>query len=143
MEPMETPVRRFMEKYAQWTARGEMEAVAVFFADDFMAAGPQGAQSVKASEFALALPKRKELFDRMGCTKTELIGLEEQALDARYTLARTRWRLTFEPAGRRKEEVLVDSVYLVDCGVNPFRFVLYLANQDIFAILKERGILRT
>ena len=32
------------------------------FADVFMAANPQGAQSVRASDFALALPRKKHLF---------------------------------------------------------------------------------
>jgi hypothetical protein len=30
---------------------------------------------------------------------------------------------------------------LVDTGQEPFRIVLYLASQDIFAVMRERGIL--
>ena len=32
--------------------------------------------------------------------------------------------------------------FIVDTGSDPFKILLYLAKQDIFAVLKARGILR-
>lgn len=140
MEMVETPVRRFFERYTHLNESGEMARVAEQFADVFMAAGPQGSQCVKAAEFAVALPKRKELFRRLGSRATTLVALEEQALDARYVLVKTRWRMEFEREGRTREDVIVESTFLVDCGTEPLRIVLYLAHQDIMAVLRERGI---
>jgi len=141
MEQVETPVRRFFENYVRANESGDMAKTAAQFAEEFLAAGPQGAKCVKAADFAVALPKRKELFQRLGSRATTLVALEEQALDARYALVKTRWRMEFEREGRAKEDVFVESTSLVDCGVEPFRIVLYLAHQDIMAVLRERGIL--
>ena len=141
MEQVETPVRRFFESYARANESGDMAKTAAQFADVFMAAGPQGAQCVKAADFAVALPKRKELFQRLGSRATALVALEERALDARFVLAKTRWRMEFEREGRAKEELFVESTFLLDCGADPVRIVLYLAHQDIMAVLRERGIL--
>lgn len=141
MTTSESRVETFFRSYERIAAGGDTAAMAAQFADVFLAAGPQGAQAVKAGEFALALPKRKEIFDRLGCRSTELVGLEEFPLDARYTLAKTRWRLRFVRREQEPQEVQVDSVFIVDGGGDALRIVFYLANQDIFAVLKERGIL--
>ena len=111
------------------------------FADVFMAGNPQGAQAVRAGDFALALPKRKQLFDRLGCRSTELVSLSEQRLDARYVMAATRWKMTFVRTGAKPEEIVVDSIFIVDTGSNSPKIILYLANQDIMQVLKDRGLL--
>jgi hypothetical protein len=36
--------------------------------------------------------------------------------------------------------VEVESTYLVDAGAEPYRFLVYLAHQDIMERLKELGI---
>jgi hypothetical protein len=71
-----------------------------------------------------------------------LESLRETALDARYVLANTEWRMTFNSAGGKREEVIAGSVFIVDTGSDPFKILLYLARQDIFAVLRARGILR-
>jgi hypothetical protein len=111
------------------------------FADVFMAANPQGAQTVRAGDFALALPKRKELFDRLGCRSSELLSVSEQRLDARYVLANTRWKMTFARAESNTEEVVVESSFMLDTGGNSPRILVYLAHQDIMQVLKDRGLL--
>ena len=105
----------------------------------FLAAGPQGAQCVRAEDFALVLPKRKQLFDKLGCTSTALVSLHETALDDRYALAKTKWRMIFhQPSGN--QEVLVDSTYLLNIERPDPKILLYLAHQDIMQLLKDRGI---
>jgi hypothetical protein len=135
-----TAVEDFVREYARLTDAGDVPALIACFADVFLAGGPQGAQAVRASDFAIALPKRYQMFEKMGCRRTELMGVEEQRLDARYVSARTRWRLTFEREGSEAVPIEVESTYLVDAGVEPFRIVVYLAHQDIMEVLKQRGI---
>jgi hypothetical protein len=48
--------------------------------------------------------------------------------------------MTFIRNEGKAEEVLVDSIYIVDTGGEAFKIVFYLANQDLMQILKERGI---
>lgn len=142
MQQAETAVSRFVQRFAELNSKGTPEAAAGLFAATFLAAGPQGATCVRNEDFVRMLPKRKELFERAGWRKTELVAVEESMLGARYALAKTRWRFAFERSGGAGEDVMVESSFLVDCGVEPWRIVLYLAHQDIFVVLRERGMLK-
>lgn len=140
MKTKTTAVEDFLYDYARHSDEGNVAELAACFGETFIAGGPQGAKAVRASDFALALPKRYEMFERMGCRKTELIGIDEQRLDGRFVSARTRWRLTFERAGLEPLAAEVESTYLVDAGVEPVRILVYLAHEDIFEKLKKQGI---
>lgn len=136
-----TAIELFFQTYEQHINSGNIPALVAQFADVFLAAGPQGAQPVRVSDFAVALPERKQLFDSLGCRSTSLVSLDPVALDGRYTLARTRWRMVFDHAQGALTEVFADSTFIVDCSGGGLRIVFYLSHQDIMAVLKERGIM--
>jgi len=140
MPHTQTALERFFELYENNANGGDIAALSAQFADGFLAAGPQGAKAVRASDFAPALLKRKQLFESLGCKSAALLSLQPTALDDRYTLARTQWRMNFEPPQGSPQEVLADSTFLVDTSGDAFKILVYLAHQDIAAILKERGI---
>jgi hypothetical protein len=140
MQQTTDTLEQFFRSFESSAASNDVSAQVAHFADAFMAASPQGTQVVHANDFAVALPRRKQLFDRLGCRSTALISLEKKILDARYVMASTRWRMTFIRNEGKAEEVLVDSIYIVDTGGEAFKIVFYLANQDLMQILKERGI---
>jgi|tagenome__1003787_1003787.scaffolds.fasta_scaffold20788309_3 hypothetical protein len=134
-------IERFFRSFESNLSNDHAAGNVSLFSEVFIAASPQGVQAVHAGEFALALPKRKQLFDRIGCRSTELVSLNEQRLDARYVLANTQWKITFALAESGTQEVVVDSVYIVDTGGDSPKIILYLANQDIMQVLKDRGLL--
>jgi hypothetical protein len=96
---------------------------------------------VRASDFAAVLPKRKQLFERLGCQPATLVSLQETPLDTRYVLAKTSWRLEFDRGEAETKEILVDSTFLIDTGEKEFKIVLYLTHQDIMQVLRDRKIL--
>jgi hypothetical protein len=134
-------LERFFQSWSHSISTGNVPAQVSHFAEVFMVAGPQGTQSVRASDFALALPKRKQLFGSLGCQSSTLVSLIESKLNDRYSTALTQWRFTFAKNGANPQQVLVDSTYIVDTGADAFKIVFYLPHQDIMAILKDRGIL--
>jgi len=144
-------IERFFRSFEANASSHDVDVQVSHFADVFMAASPLGAQAVRAADFALALPKKKQLFDRMGCRSTELVSLSEKRLDARYVLAGAKWKMTFERPDITPQEVEVESVYIVDTGgkaatadaaaAGEPKIVFYLANQDLMQIVKERGLL--
>jgi hypothetical protein len=140
MDQLGNAIEHFFRAFEVNNATGNVAEIVAMFADVFMAASPQGTQAVRGSDFALALPKRKQLFESLGSRSTELVSLEEERLDARYVLARTQWRMRFARGEGDTKDVVVDSVYIVDTGAETLRIVFYLANQDIMQVLKERGI---
>ena len=143
----ETPISRFLVLYARETAENNMPAVVSHFADTFLFAGPSGAQPVRASDFAAALPKRKALFDQLGCQPTDLTAIHETPLDSRYVLARTTWRFSFLRDNAPAQNFDTDSTFLIDTGLpgtseSDFKILLYLPLQDIMQIMRDRGILQ-
>jgi len=141
MEDTGTAIERFFRAFELNNTSSNITASVSQFADVFMVAGPQGVQAVRSGDFALALPKRKQLFDKLGCRSTALVSLRETRLDARYMMATTQWRMTFLRDQGEPEQVLVDSVYIVDTGSDALKIVFYLASQDIMEVLRNRGIL--
>jgi len=138
-------VEQFFRAFEANSAEGNMEAAAAQFAEVFMAAGPQGERVVRGSDFAAALPRRKQLFASLGCPAASLVSLRQTQLDQRYVMANAVWRFEFargQSDGQpvQSEEIHVESMYIVDTAAEPFRIVFYLAHQDIMTILKERGI---
>jgi hypothetical protein len=131
----------FFRHLNQPAQSSDYSTLAAQFADPFLFAGPQGVKCFSTADFARALPQRKQLFDSLGCTSNELISLEETALNERYSLARTRWRFTFDRSPDAPQTLDVDSTFLVDTGGDAPRILLYLTHQDIFADLRERGFL--
>ena len=140
MPANQTTLQAFFHEFQQRNASGGVPAIVAQFADTFLAAGPQGSNCIQAADFALALPKRKTLFDSMGHASTELLSLNELPLGTRYVLARTLWRMTFQRNASEPLYLEVESVFLVDTGAEPFKIVVYLACQDIFELLRQRGI---
>jgi hypothetical protein len=139
----ETAVGRFFQSYAQKSSEHDIPSLVSQFADPFVSADPRGTQCVRVDDFAAALPRRKLLFDRLGCKPAVLTSLHETPLDARYVLARTTWRFDFAPADPETiEQVFADSTFLIDTGKEEFKIVMYMAHQDIMQVLRDRGILR-
>ena len=137
----ETAVGRFFQVYTRQSNEENMPALVSHFADPFLSAGPQGTQCVRAAEFAVALPKRKQLFERLGAKPAALVCLDETQLDARYVLAKTKWRMEFVREDLQQTELMVDATFLVDTGGDGCRIVMYMPHQDIMQVMKERGIL--
>jgi hypothetical protein len=140
MRPSNDAIETFFHEFEQRSDRGDIPALLPQFADTFMAAGPQGAKCIRSADFAVALPKRKQFFDSLGCKSTSLVSLDQTRLDARYVVAKTRWRMTFLQEGTTKE-ALADSTYIVDTAAESFKIVFYLAHQDHMTMLREHGIL--
>ena len=140
LQPTEA-IERFFRTFESNTNNDNVAAAVSQFAEVFMAASPQGAQSVKAADFALVLPKKKQYFYSLGCRTTELVALTETQLDARYTMARAKWKMGFVRDGSEPQDVVAESVYIVDMGGEEPKIVFYLANQDLMQVLKDRGIL--
>jgi len=139
-------IERFFRIFETNASGNDVDAQVSQFADVFMAASPQGAQAVRVADFAHALPKKKQLFDRLGCRSTELVSLRENRLDARYVMASTQWKLTFARPESAPQDVVAESVYILDTGgdgadASEPKIVFYLANQDLMQVLKDRGLL--
>ena len=142
MENQLRSVETFLREYERNVVAGNMPALLAQFADPFLAAVPQGTKMVTATEHSRGLPARRQFFDRIGCKSSSLADVHTIPLSSRYTLALTKWRLSFAEALNTPQEILVDSAFIVDVGGTELKIILYLAADDMIALAKERGIVR-
>lgn len=140
MELINPALTQFIESYAHHTATRDFTALVAQFAETFLVAGPTGARSMRAADFARALPGRAELFDSLGCRSAQLIAAQPSWVDTRYALVRTTWSFTFRRPGAATEIVDSDSIFLIDTGSDPYRILAYLTPRDIMDTLRQRGI---
>ena len=137
---MSNAIEIFFKDFEHNSSLSEIGALISQFAETFLVAGPQGAQVVPASAFALALPRRKKQFDEMGCQSTDLISLRETTLGNHYVMAETEWQMTFARGEKSPEEIRVASTFIVYTGDEQPKIVFYLPQHDVMALLKNRGV---
>jgi hypothetical protein len=141
MDYIDGALSRFIQSFERNRASGDVSVVAQQFAEVILVVTPDSVQCIRSVDFAVALPKRKQLFERLGLQSSELIGFKESWLDLRYALANTRWRFIFRSVVGEPESVEVDSTFPIDTAKEPFEIILYLAHQNIMEILKQRGVM--
>jgi hypothetical protein len=134
-------VEAFLRRFELNNNKSDFSAAVSQFADTFLAAGPsRGAVCSRAGDFALALPKRKQLFEGFGCHSMQLVSVDAHSLGDRYSIAHTQWKMNFANNDLRTEGMFVNSTFIVDTSEADFRIVLYLAHQDVMLMLKERAV---
>lgn len=148
MPVADTPVARLVGSLSTRGQAGESPAPSLPFAETFLAAGSFGTRAVRLEDFALAMPKRKQLMDSLGCKSSELIALEEMRLGSRHVLASARWCFVFAQEGEAEQRYEVDSSYVVDTGTEDtgteaMKIVLYIAHQDVLELAKAGAGMKT
>lgn len=134
-------LRAFFERFQSLSAASDVDGLAAMYAGNVMIAGPNGAQVVNSADMQRAIPKRKQLLDSVGCQETVLVGLEETALTDRYSLVRAQFRWHFQAASGQPATVTLPSTFIVDRGGDSPQIVLYMNEQDVVSLLRERGVL--
>src|SRR5262249_44979341 len=136
-------LRAFFERFQSLSAASDVEGLAAMYAGQVMIAGAQGAQVVSAADLQRAIPRRQQLLASAGYQDTALVGFEETSLTDRYALVRAQFQWHFSGADGQPATVTLPSAYVVDRGGDSPRIVLYLNDQDVVGVLRERGVLRT
>jgi hypothetical protein len=133
----------FFKQYEQASNGGDTAAILELFADPFTVATPQGPQTVRVSDFAVIIPRRKALFDKLGCREALLDSLKVTPLNDHFALVDTMWRMRFLLSNGRSDTFTVASSFLVYLKGSAVKIFVYMPHQDIMAVLAERGILIT
>ena len=134
-------LRAFFERFQSPSAAADGEGLAAMYAGHVMIAGPTGAQVVSSADMLRAIPKRKQLLESVGHQDTALVGFEETALTARYSLVRAQFRWHLQAANSQPATVTLPSAFIVDRGGDSPQIVLYMNEQDVVSVLRQRGVL--
>ena len=114
MDNLTEAITTLLRAFERNSTRDDVAPLAQCYADNFLAAGPAGVSVVNRHDFALALPRRKAMFDQMGCRSTKLDSVTVTKLDDRYAMAETTWRMTFAHGEDELSEVCVGSSFIFD-----------------------------
>jgi len=134
-------LRAFFERFQSLSAASDVERLATMYAGSVMIAGPKGAHVVSSADLQCAIPKRRQLLESAGYQNTALVGFEETALTNRYALVRAQFRWHFQAANGEPVTVTLPSTFIVDRGGNSPCIVLYMNEEDVVSVLRERGVL--
>jgi hypothetical protein len=134
-------LRAFFERFQSLSAASDVERLSTMYAGSVMIAGPKGAQVVSSADLQRAIPKRRQLLESVGYQETALVGFEETTLTERYALVRAQFRWQFQAANGEPATVTLPSTFIVDRGGDSPRIVLYMNEQDVVSVLRERGVL--
>ncbi len=142
MPSLQDALDQFLLTYERNAANGDPKAVAAQFADSFIAGGPEGSAIIPSKLFVQKLPQRKEIFRQAGHRVSRLVERRDVQIGDRYVMVDTRWEMEFAPEGKPGENLNVGSAFLIDMGGPEPKILAYLAHQDIFRLIQERGLLR-
>jgi len=134
-------LRAFFERFQSLSAASDVERIAAMYAGSVMIAGPRGSQVVSAADLQRAIPMRRQLLESAGYQDTALVGFEEAALTDRYALVRAQFRWQFKDANLEPITVTLPSTFVVDRGGDAPRIVVYMNEQDVVSVLRDRGVL--
>jgi hypothetical protein len=131
----------FFKQYEHAGNTGDIGAIVAMFADPFTVTSPKGPQIVAVSDFAGFIPRRKALFDKLGCQEAALDSFKATPLSDHFALVDTTWRMRFLLPDGQQDSFVVASSFLVYLEGGGPKIFVYMPHQDIMAILAERGIL--
>ena len=125
-------VRMFLEQYERANASSNVTTIGTLYADTFMFAGPKGVQAVKKDDFLKVVPKMKAHFAQMGLIATRLHSIETTALDLKYALAKTAWKMTIQnPNGSTKNLDALATYILERRDAAKLVIVVQIDHQDL------------
>lgn len=134
-------LRMFFERFQSLSSTCDFAGLAAMYAESVMIAGASGTQVVSSAVLQDAIPRRRQLLASAGHQETTLIEFEETRLTPRYALVRTTFRWRFQATDHEPATVTLPSTFIVDSGGDSPRIVLYINEQDVVSILRERGVL--
>ena len=134
---MDQTIKHFLEQYEKANASSDWATIGSLYADTFMFGGIQGVQAIKKEDFLKVVPKMKAHFASMGLSETRLQTVETSAINAKYFLAKTGWKITIRDASGGKKQVDVFATYVLEQKEGgTFCIVFQIDHQDLATVIQ-------
>ena len=129
-------VRDFFQRYDRASHDLDSEALTSSFCDVFLSMDASSVLTLSPQALLAALPRRRQLFQAIGCDGLELADISEIPLDDLHTLVRTSWnlRMNEDPPGG---PICLRSTFLLRKDDGAWRIALYLNHQDMNKLFTE------
>jgi hypothetical protein len=136
MTDIRPEVRDFFRRFEHAAEDPGSEPLTNLYCAEFMALDSSSAVTITPQALLAALPRRKQLFEAIGCDGLDLADISEIPLDDVHTLVRTSWSLRM-----RKETALIParlhSTFILRKDDRGWRIIVYLNHQDMKRFFSE------
>ena len=110
---MDELVKAFFETYEKANATSDFASIGDLYAETFLFAGQDAAQSVRRADFLKVIPRMKDHFASLGLTGTRLSSVEITELGSRYALAKVGWTMSLRIANGTVKRLDAFATYLL------------------------------
>jgi hypothetical protein len=138
---MDELVKAFFATYEKANSTSDFAAIGDLYAETFLFAGRDAAQSVRKVDFLKVIPRMKDHFASLGLTGPRLLSVETTHLGSRYALANVGWAMTLHNANGAVKKIDAFATYVLQRGDQDKLSILFqLDHQDLAAVVnQERG----
>jgi hypothetical protein len=84
-------MERFFKEYERFANSADPGGITSLFSAEFMFGDPAGVRVVPTEGMAMAVAKRKRLFEGLGSRETRMVSLKTMELNDQYVLAEAEW----------------------------------------------------
>jgi len=136
---MDELVKAFFETYEKANSASDFAAIADLYAETFLFAGRDAAQSVRKVDFLKVIPRMKDHFESLGLTGSRLSSVETTHLCSRYALAKVGWAMTLRSANGVVKRIDAFATYVLQRGDHDKLSILFqLDHQDLAAVVNQK-----
>ena len=139
MKTLENSLSAFFDRYARANDQNDLTAIADFYADNFIAAGPNGNAAFKNDKtFIKWLQQVQEFNKRTGMEQMHIVDYKEASISEDYRMVNIKWGTRFHKTG--EELITFDISYFLYVKIPP-KIVMYISHSDQEKLMKEKGLL--
>jgi hypothetical protein len=131
-------IKALFEDYGKAFSALALQKTAHLYADDFIAAGPNGIISQKREEFIKNADKAAEFYRKVGQERAEIKSMKETWFGDDYAMVTIHWAAYFKTLDKPAE---FDVSYLVQLTDEKPRIILFISHEDEEETMKELGLL--
>jgi len=135
---MDELVKAFFETYEKANSTSDFAAIAALYAETFLFAGRDAAQSVRKADFLKVIPRMKDHFASLGLTGSRFASVETTPLGSGYALAKVGWAMTLRTANGVVKNFGTFATYVLQRGDHDKLSILFqLDHQDLAAVVNQ------
>jgi hypothetical protein len=137
-----TKFENFFARYEEGANSFDPDLVCSLYTTEFLGGGPSGVMCGRNDEsLRKFIVHRQAFFQQIGFKRAKILSVEETPLDERYTMAKVRWRMTFEKQpGHPLDFEFYLTYFLFDPGSGP-KVVFWISHDDEQRVMQESGLI--
>ena len=133
-EQLDTLFKQYEEAFDKL----DLKAIASYYADTFISAGPKGTISQNKKEFIEKAEQAASFYRSVGQTSARIVSKRVMPISNYYSMVVVRWGVTFEQTGSKQIEF--DVSYIIQESGNDPKIILFIAHEDEEVAMKKLGL---